>query len=251
MTSIPGRGDRFTPRYVAIEQELRARVASLKPHDALPSDAELCTEFRVSRMTARAAVKQLVEDGLVYREPGRGTYVAPPVVDRQLSNLLGFTAVMAAKGLVPTSTVLEARVAVGDESQTEQLGLPAGSEVVVIRRVRRADGVPLVLDHNTLPLRCVGVLDTDLENGSLHAALVAQGVIPARGTSVVTAELATPVDSEQLSVKRGSPLVVERRLIRDTRGLPMEWTESRYVPERYKITAQFTVELPPSAPARD
>ncbi len=206
MTSIPGRGDRFTPRYVAIEQELRARVASLKPHDALPSDAELCTEFRVSLMTARAAVKQLVEDGLVYREPGRGTYVAPPVVDRQLSNLLGFTAEMAAKGLVPTSTVLEARVAVGDESQTEQLGLPAGSEV---------------------------------------------GVIPARGTSVVTAELATPVDSEQLSVKRGSPLVVERRLIRDTRGLPMEWTESRYVPERYKITAQFTVELPPSAPARD
>ena len=62
MTSIPGRGDRFTPRYVAIEQELRARVASLKPHDALPSDAELCTEFRVSRMTARAAVKQLVEE---------------------------------------------------------------------------------------------------------------------------------------------------------------------------------------------
>ncbi|MFT3877101.1 MAG: GntR family transcriptional regulator [Propioniciclava sp.] len=246
MTST-GRHDRFTPRYFAIEQALRARIAALQPHDALPSDADLCAEFGVSRMTARAAVQKLVQDGLVYREPGRGTFVAAPVVDRQLTNLRGFSAEMTARRLHPSSTVLDARLADGTDAQTRALDAAAGSRVVTIRRLRLADNIPLVLERTTLTERCAGVLEADLANGSLHEALIAQGVIPATGTSTITAELATADDAEHLSVKRGSPLLVERRLIRDVTGAAFEWTESRYVPERYSITAQFTVELPPLA----
>ncbi len=236
--------DRFTPRYFAIEQALRSRIAALQPHDALPSDADLCVEFGVSRMTARAAVQKLVQDGLVYRESGRGTFVSPPIIDRQLSNLRGFSAEMTARGLHPSSTVLEARIAAGDDAQTQALEVPRNSKVVLIRRIRRADGTPLVLDRTTLSERCAGVLKADLEGGSLHEALIAQAIVPASGTSSITAELATDDDAEQLSVKRRSPLLVERRLIRDAGGAAIEWTESRYVPERYSITAQFTVELP-------
>lgn len=238
------KADRFTPRYFAIEQELRSRIAKLQPHDPLPSDAALCTEFGVSRMTARAAVQRLVQDGLVYQEAGRGTFVAPPIVDRQLSNLLGFTDEMTLKGLKPSSTLLFAHVGPGDESQTNALELPAGSQVVTIQRIRRANEVPLVLDHTTLPTEYAGVLKADLESGSLHAALIAEGVILTHGMSFVTAESATPLDAKSLSVKAGSPLLVERRLIRNASGTAVEWTESRYVPERYTITAQFTVESP-------
>jgi GntR family transcriptional regulator len=243
---MPNPGDRFTPRYFAIEQSLRARIATLQPHDPLPSDADLCAEFGVSRMTARTAVQQLVQDGLVYRESGRGTFVAAPIVDRQLSNLRGFTTEMIARGLHPSSTLLEAQLVTGSQAQTQALSVPAGSKVVSIRRVRRGDGVPLVLDRTILTERCAGVLDADLESGSMHEALIALGIVPTRGTSAVTAELATDHDAEHLSIKRRSPLLVERRLIRDGTGVATEWTESRYVPERYSITAQFTVELPPS-----
>ncbi|MGO1591800.1 MAG: GntR family transcriptional regulator [Ancrocorticia sp.] len=243
MVSDPTRA--FAPRYFEIAQALRARIAHLQPHDQLASDAELCTEFGVSRMTARAAVSQLVNDGLVYREPGRGTFVAPPVVDRQLSNLLGFNAEMLAKGLEPSSLLISAEVVPGTDIQLDKLYLEPGSKVVNIERLRMADGAPLVLDYNALPAKYAGVLETDLNSGSLHSALLAEGAIPAQGTSTITAEGATKQDATYLRVEEGSPLVVERRLIRDPRGTPVEWTESHYVPERYSITAQFTVELPP------
>ena len=243
MASDPTRA--FAPRYFEIAQALRSRVTELAPHDSLPSDAALCTEFQVSRMTARAAVQELVNDWLVYREPGRGTFVAPPVVDRQLSNLLGFSTEMRAKGLEPSSVLVDASLAPGTEIQCEMLYLKPGSQVLNIERLRKADGVPLVLDYNTLPARFAGVLDTDLDSGSLHCAMIAEGAVPSSGTSTITAEGATEEDAVHLGLAVGSPLVVERRLIRDPRGTPIEWTESRYVPERYSITAQFTVELPP------
>lgn len=243
MVSDPTRT--FAPRYFEIAQALRSRVGKLHPHDSLPSDAELCSEFGVSRMTARAAVQELVNDGLVYREPGRGTFVSPPVVDRQLSNLLGFNAEMRAKGLAPSSVLISAEIAPGTKTQLQMLYLEPGSEVLNILRLRKADDVPLVLDLNTLPAKFAGVLETDLDTGSLHSALIAEGAVPSQGTSTITAEGATQTDAKHLGLDASSPLVVERRLIRDPHGTPIEWTESRYVPERYSITAQFTVELPP------
>lgn len=241
--------DRFTPRYFAIEQALRTRVAGLRAHDPLPSDADLCDEFGVSRMTARAAVQRLVQDGLVYRESGRGTFVAPRAVDRQLSNLRGFSAEMRARGLTPSSRVLYARFQPGSIDQTTALRLVEGSQIVAIERVRLADEIPMAYERTILSARCAGVLNADLATGSLHSALVGEGVIPNSGESTVTAELATAKDGEHLHVKRRSPLLVERRLIRDAATVPIEWTESRYVPERYSMTVQFTVEPPQQPPS--
>ena len=86
------------PRHLTIEQSLRARIALLEPHATLPSDAQLCEEFGVSRMTARGAVQRLVHEGLVYRVPGRGTFVAPARANRTASRILSFTDEMRRSG---------------------------------------------------------------------------------------------------------------------------------------------------------
>lgn len=234
----------FTPRYIEIEQRLRARIAQLRPDDPLPSDADLCAEFTVSRMTARNAMQRLVDDGLVVRLPGRGTFVAHRPVDRQLSNLRGFSEEMQARGMRPSSTLLAAALRPAAPDEALQLRVPEGSDVVVIERVRLADAVPMAYERAVLAPSCAGVLELDLATSSLHAAMVSIGVAPHHGQSSVTAQNASAADRRHLKVGPRTALLIERRLIADERSVPVEWTESRYVPDRYALSIDFTVELP-------
>src|SRR3954468_739680 len=142
---------RFVPRYYEIEQALRARIADLKPDAPLPSDAMLCEEFGVSRMTARNAVQRLGQGGIVYRVPGRGTFVAEPPVHRQAGNLLSFTEEMRRQGRVPSSKVLAREVREPGPSEASALQLQPDESVIVLRRLRLADDEPIVIEQAVFP----------------------------------------------------------------------------------------------------
>jgi GntR family transcriptional regulator len=232
----------FVPRYFTIEQSLRARIAELDAHAPLPSDAQLCEEFAVSRMTARGAMQRLVQEGLVYRVPGRGTFVAATRANRTASHILSFSDEMRRRGREPSSRVVERarRTATGDEEQ--RLGT---TDVFVLRRVREADRQPVALETAVFPAaRVAGILDGELAGASIFALLEAAGIVPTAGHAAISAEAATAADANLLGVTRGEPLLVERRLIRDQDGGPLELTESRYVGARYGLDVDFEVELP-------
>jgi GntR family transcriptional regulator len=232
----------YTPRYVTIEQALRARVAGLDAHASLPSDAQLCDEFNVSRMTARGAVQRLVQDGLVYRVPGRGTFVAPVRANRAASRILSFSDEMRRRGRTPSSRIVDKtrRAATSDEAR--RLG---SQDVFVLRRVRLSDGEPVALETARFPAdRVAKVFEADLEHVSLFSTLAAAGHVPTAGRAVIQAEAAGAEDAKLLDVRRGDPLLVEQRLINDQHGVPIELTESRYVAARYGLEVDFDVELP-------
>jgi GntR family transcriptional regulator len=237
---------RFVPRYYEIEQALRARVAELRPDDPLPSDAMLCEEFGVSRMTARNAVQRLVQEGIVYRVPGRGTFVAEPPVHRQAGNLLSFTEEMRRRGRVPSSRLLARDVREPGPAEASRLQLAPGETVIALRRLRVADDEPVAIEEAVFPAAKVAeLLETaDLEHTSLHDTLVHGGHIPTMGRARLGAEPAGPDDAALLAVKEGSPLLVEKRVIHDQDGLPLELCESRYAGDRYGLDVQFDVELP-------
>ncbi len=236
--------DARLPRYLHIERALRARIAAARPGDALPSDAELCAQFRVSRMTARTAMQRLAEEGLIRRVPGRGSFVIEPPAHRRANSLMSFSDEMRRQGRLPSSRLVAREVRPPTDIEARELALGDDDRVVALQRIRLADDEAIAIESAILHGRTADVVcAADLVHGSLHETLVAAGFIPTRGHATITAEAATAEDAEMLDVVRGDPLLVERRLILDGRGRPLEWTESRYPARRYALDVAFDVEV--------
>jgi GntR family transcriptional regulator len=239
------------PRYRTIEQVLRGRIAGLRPGDGLPSDSDLCAEFGVSRMTARNAMHRLAEEGLVLRLPGRGSFVAEPPAHRRADRLVSFSSEMRRRGRVPTSVVVSREIRPAWRTAAADLQIRDTEPIVLLRRVRCADGQPIALENTVLvgALSAI-VMAADLRHDSLHATLAGAGWALRRGTATVTATCATAEDARLLGVGLNDPILVERRVIVDAQGRPVEATETRYAAERYAIDVRFDVEDGAAQPVR-
>ena len=149
---------------------------------------------------------------------------------------------MRRSGRVAASRVVEQHVRASTPEERRRLET---AEVLVLRRVREADGEPVALETAVFPAgRVAPHLDADLGSASLFETLADAGLVPTAGHATITAEAASSEDARLLGVRKGSPLLVERRLISDQDDAPLELTESRYVAERYDIDVDFEVELP-------
>ena len=235
----------YQPHYRQIEQALRERIATLRPGERLPSDAELCTEFGVSRMTARNAMQRLAEDGLVARQPGRGSFVAEPPAHRRANRLMTFTQEMLRRGRVPSSRMLTRVIRPSTSPESDSLGIPYRQPVVHLRRLRCADDEPIAIESAVLIRDCAdAVMTADLARGSLHETLARAGFVLRRGTGTIAAAAASAEEGRLLGIRTGDPLLVERRVILDSHGRRIEATESVYPADRYALDVQFDVEAP-------
>jgi GntR family transcriptional regulator len=129
-------------------------------------------------------------------------------------------------------------------NEASRLRLAAGTQVVAVRRLRIADTQPMAIEEAVFDAALAPLLlGADLEHGSLHETLVAGGHVPLQGRARLGAEAARAEDAALLEIPAGSPLLVEKRVIHDRDGRPLELTESRYAGERYGLDVQFEVEL--------
>lgn len=227
-------------RYREIEQFLRAQIATATTGDPLPTEAELCTRFGVSRMTVRQALQELSNGGLIDRRRGRGTFVAARPLHRRPGVFLSFTEEMAHRGLVASSRLLSAGISPARAEEVVDLRLDEDADVVRIERIRLAGGVPIAFEEAALVIDHAGVLASDLRAGSLHAGLNEMGVVASSATGTVTARLARRAETRLLETPSSAALLVEMRLLFDQHGRPFERTESRYVADRYVIDVVHT-----------
>jgi GntR family transcriptional regulator len=226
------------PMFVQISDTLRQQIerGAFQVGDVIPSEREYATQLKVSRMTVRAALDKLVNEGLLVRQHGRGTIVAAAKISRPLG-FMSFSQDMQLRGAQPSSRVVRCTAEVADSAVAAQLDLPVGARVVLLERVRMADGEPLAVERAHLPFERFGsLLGIDWSCESLYAVLEREfGCSPSRSDETVEAVLLTAVDARLLGVTRNSPALFARRITRDDRGTPIESTDTLYRGDRYRM----------------
>lgn len=221
--------DSAEPLYVRLKQAIRDRIGSgMEPGDKLPSETELCDAYGVSRMTVRLAMGALENDGVIVREQGRGTFVAPP---KQTVPYFGsFLDDMAAQGRAVSTRLVSFQLLHPVPQVAERLSIARTDEIYKIRRVRTLDGQAICYQVNYLPAALFpGLSEEDASGESLHATL--QGLLEGRlddADETVDVLLADPYRAELLHVPAGAPLMLIERLVFDDTGRAVELDRSFY-----------------------
>jgi GntR family transcriptional regulator len=233
------------PYYVQLKEALSEPIADgrWRPGDRLPGEPELCRLFGVSRTVVRQALKEMTYEGLVVREKGRGTFVAPPKISsqRQVQSLDGFYQDMADRGLPPVNRVLEQAVIPAPSKVAAALGLQPGDPVVKLIRLRFVQEEPMVLVTAYLPQAlCPGLEQADLAKQSLYAFLESHcGLVIARGLRRIEAVLASEYEAGLLEIDTGAPLLRLESTSYLKDGTPIEY----YIDFHRGDRTRFEVEI--------
>lgn len=218
--------------------ELRELATTMMPGEMFPSDRVLAGRYGVARMTVRGQLDTLVEQGLLRRRPGTGTFVQRPdavISDSPLS--LSFTTEMRARGLHPSSKILLFRRTSPTVSDRQILGVTSDEPIVQIVRVRYADGAPMSLARVRIPsARAPGLTRTMLDNRSLHELLATEyGIVPASAEQTIAIAWPRATDLEWLELPEESAALAVERVTHDAGGQVIEHARSIYHPDRYRV----------------
>jgi GntR family transcriptional regulator len=227
------------PMRYQIEQAMRERIESgnWKPGQQLPSEMELCTRYKVSRTTMRQAISHLVDEGLIIRERGRGSFIRDSMITAGARGLTSFSDEMAALGKRAGAQVLSIQLEPASAEIANRLRIKQEEPVVVIKRVRYANESPIGIQIASLPaVRFPGLEITDLTNQSLYAYLQQRyGVVVAEAEEIFTITSIAGADAQLLMIADGTCGFHVERLTFDDHQEPFEFVTSLMRSDRYRI----------------
>jgi GntR family transcriptional regulator len=227
------------PIYHQLYEILRHNIlrGEWRPGDMLPPESELIERYKVSRITVRQALEALVNEGLIYRQQGRGTFVAHPTVAQNLVRIISFTEDMRQRGLEPGTRLLFAGLTPALPEIAEQLNIEPGEELACLERLRLANGEPMSIEESYLVHRyCPGVLQRDYTASPLREALERKyGLRLIRARQLIRASLASDKLARLLSIRPKSALLFIERISYSQQDVPVEFLRIYYRADRYAL----------------
>lgn len=222
-----------------VQEELRSQILDgrLSGGSQLPAEVDLARAMGVSRTSLRAAVQQLEQDGLIIRRHGYGTFVRnSPLVLRSSLNLnQSASELIRDHGMIPGTRSPQVHRRNATAHEAEQLGFEEHDTVVVLERVRTADGRPVVFTRDVMPLAkfASAAVDPDAlldENLSLYDFFADRlGTTVMDGTAWLRPEVASPELAELLDADPGTPTLVLEQVDRDAAECPVLLTWEHYL----------------------
>lgn len=228
------------PLYVQVKDFVTNYIAdkNLYPGDPLPTEVELMDMLHVSRTTLRNALDILQSDGLISKQQGRGTFVANPRYEENLTSLSSFTEDVTLRGQSTSSVVLSNQLIIPPSDMALDLQISCKDPVFFLERLRKIDNKPVQIAQTYLPKKYLLKLDLtkiDFTNESLYKVLIEAGVNISTAEEVIEASISNAIDCALLNLPENSPILVNRRKLFNDNNQVIEMSYCRSAGSIHKV----------------
>jgi GntR family transcriptional regulator len=218
------------PLYHQLKEILKENIESgqWKPDDLIPSEHQLMNEFDISRNTVKKAIESLVQEGILYRIQGKGTYVSYPKIEQSLSGFYSFSKVMKERGIDQWDNIIGFSEVEPKSSIKKQLQLSDGETIIELKRLRFANNEPIILETSSLPKKYFPELTKEMiEKSSLYDVMQNDySIFVKRAKESFEPVLIKDYESHLFNVEEGNPALLLDRVAYDTSGKPVEFCRS-------------------------
>lgn len=225
------------PLYYQVKESLLEKIKrrQFNVGDLIPSESELQESYQVSRITIRRAVQELVQEGHLYTQQGKGTFVSKPKASQELNLITSWAETVTALGMHPESKIIHFSEEQASLNIANMLDVPIDEKVLRIERVRFADNEPICIMTNYLvPEFMPGLLQKGLQGESLYEILERKyNIVLSRAEETVEARAAKTKEAALLNIRRGAPLLYATRVTYDASDRPFEVVISITRADRY------------------
>ncbi len=232
------------PIYYQLEEAIKHEINKngMEPHSPIPSEREYAEKHGISRMTVRQAINNLVNQGILYRERGRGTFISEQKFEQDISQLTSFSEDMRKRHLTPSTKIIKMNECIGPSAAHDKLKQANEDVVYEIVRLRLANDQPIALETIYTPKKLVGKLvDQQVEASFYRYLEETLGLSIKRGFQSIEAALATSEEVTYLQIKKNDPVLIMQRIsfLDDADGTPIEFVKSVYRADRYKFNIEM------------
>lgn len=227
----------MVPAYIRIHDAVKKQIDDgfWEIGQRLPSERDLADDYEVSRMTLRQAITLLVEEGILERRVGSGTYVASHRVQEKMRGTTSFTEIVRSQGKTPSSQVVSYQRKPANETEIQQLQLKPSDYVVRMERVRYADNMPLVFEVASIPEKLIREFKREDITEHFFQTLTDNGYEIGKSQQTIYAKNASERVANYLKVPKNHAVLALTQVSYFTDGRPFEYVHSQYVGDRFEF----------------
>lgn len=225
------------PAYVRIRDQIKREIDDQvwKVGERLPSERDLAEEFEVSRMTLRQAVSLLVDEGVLERRVGSGTFVASTRVQEKMRGTTSFTEIIKSQGKEPSSQLISYRRTIPNDQEVEKLGILKTDNIIRMERVRYADKVPVVYEVAAIPEKFIKDFAKEEITKHFFQTLQAHGYKIGKSHQTIYSRLAKDKIAQYLEIPKGHAILGLTQVSYLEDGTAFEFVKSQYAGDRFEF----------------
>ena len=222
-------------KFMSVKNCLLEKINTMAPNEKLPSERDLIEEFGFSRPTIQKALSDLENEGIIYRRPRQGSFVAERRLHKSLDSLQSFPEDLRSSGDVPSTRLIAFEIIEASETVARKLHLKTGDPVYYLVRLRHKNGDPIIYDYSYYAPFAIQDASCEVFVDSIYSFMEQRGMKISMAEKTVDAILPPKEIAEALKLRDDEPVIKIEMVAYLSDGRPFEYTLSHKNPKKYLL----------------